>query len=52
MKWGLVSGADGYVIDRKLTTATDYERVQVVNGKDTVQWTDTGLSKVRIMIIL
>lgn len=45
LKWGLVSGADGYVIDRKLTTATDYERVQVVNGKDTVQWTDTGLEQ-------
>ena len=43
LTWGAVSGANGYVIDRKFTTVVDYDRVKVIEGQDITQWTDTGL---------
>lgn len=43
LTWGAVSGADGYVIDRKFTTVVDYDRVKVIEGQDITQWTDTEL---------
>lgn len=44
LKWGTVSGADGYVIKRKLDDESDYKTVKVISEQSTNQWQDTGLS--------
>lgn len=43
VKWGTVSGADGYVIKRKLDGESDYKTVKTITEQSINQWKDTGL---------
>lgn len=43
VKWGAVSGADGYVVVRKLANETAYKTVKTINKQEITQWEDTGL---------
>ncbi len=43
VKWTKVSGATGYYIYRKASTADSYTKVKTIKSGSTVSWTDTGI---------
>ena len=43
VKWSKVSGATGYYVYRKASTASKYTKVKTITKSSTVSWTDTGV---------
>ncbi len=44
LKWGAITGASGYRIYRKATSATSWTRVKTITSGSTTSWTDADLS--------